>query len=38
MSVRVQGLTKAFGAFRALDNVSFDVGEGEKLHIPKRGR
>ena len=33
MSVRVQSLTKAFGAFRALDNVSFDVGEGELVAL-----
>jgi sulfate/thiosulfate transport system ATP-binding protein len=33
MSVRVQGLTKSFGAFRALHDVSFDVGEGELVAI-----
>ena len=33
MSVRVQGLTKSFGAFRALDDVSFDVGEGELVAL-----
>ena len=33
MSVRVQGLSKTFGAFRALDDVSFDVGEGELVAL-----
>ena len=27
--IRVQNLVKSFGEFRAVDNVSFDVGEGE---------
>jgi len=27
--VRVEGLTKAFGSFKAVDNVTFDVREGE---------
>src|SRR5688572_19232073 len=33
MTVRVQGLHKQFGAFRALHDVSFDVAEGELVAI-----
>ena len=33
MSVKVQGLTKLYGAQKALDNLSFDLKEGEILGL-----
>jgi sulfate transport system ATP-binding protein len=33
MSIEVKGLTKRFGSFVALDNVSFTVGQGELLAL-----
>ncbi|MGH7442993.1 MAG: sulfate/molybdate ABC transporter ATP-binding protein [bacterium] len=33
MSIEVRGLNKTFGAFKAVDNVSFKVGPGELLAL-----
>ena len=33
MSIRVDGVTKSFGTFKALDNVSLDVPQGTLLAL-----
>jgi sulfate transport system ATP-binding protein len=33
MSIRVDGVSKSFGAFKALDNVSLDVPQGTLLAL-----
>ena len=33
MSIRVRGVTKTFGTFKALDNISFDVPEGQLVAL-----
>jgi ribosome-dependent ATPase len=35
-AIEVTGLTKRFGSFTAVDNVSFDVPDGEILVISAR--
>jgi ABC-type sugar transport system ATPase subunit len=36
--VEMKGVTKYFGALKALDNVSLDVYDGEKVVIIEIGR